>query len=44
MKAFAVNTQKLAQTARTGSQEAVVADMVSALACKSCHDVYREKK
>lgn len=44
MNVFATKTAELAQTARTKGQDAVVADMVSALSCKSCHDIYREKK
>ncbi|MBY0511465.1 MAG: cytochrome c [Rhodospirillaceae bacterium] len=44
MNTFAAKTAELAQTARTKGQDAVVADMVSALACKSCHDIYRNKK
>lgn len=44
MNTFAVKTAELARTARTKGQDAVVADMVGALACKSCHDIYRDKK
>ena len=44
MNDFVVNTQKLAETGRTQGQDAVVAGMVDALSCKSCHDLYREKK
>jgi cytochrome c556 len=44
MNTFAIKTAELAQTARTKGQDAVVADMVGALACKSCHDIYRDKK
>lgn len=44
MNAFAAATEKLAETARTKGQEAVMADMVTALSCKGCHDIYRNKK
>ena len=44
MNAFAVATEKLVQTARTQGQAAMMQDMVGALACKGCHDVYRNKK
>ena len=44
MNTFAIKTAELAQTARTKGQDAVVADMVGALACKSCHEIYRDKK
>lgn len=44
MNDFITKTQALAETGRKQGQDAVVADMVAALSCKSCHDVYREKK
>ncbi len=44
MNDFAKKTAELAATGRAKGQDAVVADMVTALSCKSCHDLYREKK
>jgi cytochrome c556 len=44
MNEFAEKTAQLAETGRTRGQDAVMVDMVSALSCKGCHDVYRKKK
>lgn len=44
MNTFVAATDKLVQTARTQGQAAMMQDMVGALSCKGCHDVYRNKK
>ena len=44
MNELATKTAALAEIGRTRGQDAVVADMVTALTCKGCHDIYREKK
>jgi cytochrome c556 len=44
LQRFVDNSEKMAQVADTGNLSAVVEMMVTALPCKQCHDVYREKK
>ncbi len=44
MKDFVEKTDKLAASAKTGGVPVVMEQMVDALTCKGCHDVYRSKK
>ncbi len=44
MNSFAKKTEALAVTARTKGQDAMMTEVVDALSCKGCHDVYRNKK
>ena len=44
MTDFVVRTEKLAKDAKTGGATVVMEEMVDALTCKGCHDVYRNKK
>ncbi len=44
MNEFVEKTDKLAKSAKTGGVPVVMEQMVDALTCKGCHDVYREKK
>ena len=44
MKDFVEKTDKLAVSAKTGGVPVVMEQMVDALTCKGCHDVYRNKK
>ena len=44
MNDMAVKTAQLAETGRKNGQDAIMNDMVAALSCKSCHDIYRQKK
>lgn len=44
MKAFAEGTAKAAKVAREQGRDAVMGELASALSCKSCHDLYRQKK
>jgi len=44
MNTFVAATEKLVETARVNGPEAVMSEMVTALSCKGCHDIYREKK
>jgi len=44
MDDMATKTAALAETARAHGQDAIMADMVAAFSCKSCHDLYRIKK
>jgi cytochrome c556 len=41
---FVAGTELMAKNARTGGIPVVTEQMVSALTCKGCHDVYRNKK
>jgi cytochrome c556 len=44
MQVFAQNTDEMAKVAETGNLNRVTELMVTALPCKECHDVYRNKK
>jgi len=44
MNAFAVNSAKVARTVRENGKDAAMGEVVAALPCKSCHDIYQEKK
>lgn len=44
MKDFETKMIAVAEKAREGGREAIMGDIVLALSCKSCHDLYREKK
>lgn len=44
MNTFAASTAKVAQLAKEKGQDAIMADLVDALSCKSCHDIYRDEK
>ena len=44
MKDFVARTDKLAKDAKTGGTLVVMEQMVDALTCKSCHDIYRTNK
>ncbi len=44
MEAFVANSEKMAKIAEGGDVNAVTEVMVDAMPCKSCHDVYRNKK
>lgn len=44
MNDFVEKTAKLAASAKTGGVPVVMEEMVDALSCKGCHDVYRNKK
>ena len=44
MKELAANTADLAKTAKEGGAAAAQPKLASALTCKGCHDLYREKK
>ena len=44
MKEFAANTADLAKTAQAGGAAAAQPKLQTALTCKGCHDIYREKK
>ncbi len=44
MKDFVARTDKMAKDAKTGGVNVVMEQMVDALSCKGCHDVYRLKK
>lgn len=41
---FVEKTDKMAKDAKTGGVPVVMEQMVDALTCKGCHDVYRNKK
>lgn len=43
MNTFAAATAKLAQTAKENGKDAAMGELVTALSCKSCHDVYRNE-
>jgi len=44
MDDFVAKTDILAKSAKTGGVPVVMEQMVDALTCKGCHDVYRNKK
>jgi cytochrome c556 len=44
MDEFVAKTDKMAKDAKTGGVPVVMEQMVDALTCKGCHDVYRNKK
>ncbi len=44
MEAFIANADKMAATADAGDLNGVTEQLVDALPCKQCHDVYRQKK
>jgi cytochrome c556 len=44
MATFVRETDELAKLGETGNIPAVTEKLVTALPCKSCHDVYRERK
>ena len=44
MNDFAEKSAAVVQHAKEGGREAIMGEIVAALSCKSCHDVYREKK
>ncbi len=44
MNAFAAKTAKVAKVAKERGQDAVMGDLVDALSCKPCHEIYREEK
>jgi len=44
MNDFAAKTAKMADTAHKQGADAALNDVVDALSCKSCHDVYRAEK
>lgn len=44
MNEFVDKTDKMAKAAKTGGVPVVMEQMVDALTCKGCHDVYRNKK
>ncbi len=44
MEDFVANSDKMAKAAETGDIYAVTELVVDAMPCKSCHDVYRQKK
>ncbi len=43
MNDFVDRMEKAAEHAKTGGREAIMGEIVLALSCKSCHDIYREK-
>ena len=44
MNEFVEKTDHMAKAAKTGGVPVVMEQMVDALTCKGCHDVYRNKK
>ena len=44
MQTFAQKTEEMAKVSESGNVQKVTELMVDALACKACHDVYRNKK
>ena len=44
MNEFAANADAMAKAAKTGGVPVIMDQMVTALTCKGCHDVYRVKK
>lgn len=44
MKEFAQKTAEMAKVANEQGNEAALANVVDALSCKSCHDVYRAER
>jgi cytochrome c556 len=44
LKTFSDNSTEMARIADTGNRNAVMEFMLTALPCKECHDLYREKK
>jgi cytochrome c556 len=44
LKRFSDNSAEMARIADTGNRNAVTEFMLTALPCKECHDLYREKK
>jgi cytochrome c556 len=44
MNDFAQKTAAAAQVARDKGQDAALANILDALTCKSCHDIYRDEK
>jgi cytochrome c556 len=44
MNEFAAKTAAMAKTAHEKGKDEAFAQAIDALACKQCHDVYREKK
>jgi cytochrome c556 len=44
MNDFATKIAATAEHAKEGGREAIMGEIVLALSCKSCHDLYREKK
>ncbi len=44
MKEFAQKTGEMAKVANEQGNEAALANVVDALSCKSCHDVYRAER
>jgi cytochrome c556 len=44
MNEFAQKTAEMAQISREKGTDAALANVVDALSCKSCHDVYRAEK
>lgn len=44
MNDFATKMAVAAEHAKEGGREAIMGEIVLALSCKSCHDLYREKK
>lgn len=44
MEAFIANTEKMTKAADAGDLNGVTEQLVDALPCKQCHDVYRQRK
>jgi cytochrome c556 len=44
METFVAKSEEMVKLAEAGDKNAVIEIMVDAMPCKSCHDVYREKK
>lgn len=44
LKSFSDNSAEMARIADTGNRNGVMEFMLTALPCKECHDLYREKK
>jgi cytochrome c556 len=44
MQTFVQKSEEMAKVAETGNVQKVTELMIDALPCKSCHDVYRQKK
>ena len=44
MNDFAQKTAAAAKTAKAGGKDEVLTNILDALSCKSCHDVYRDEK
>ena len=44
MNEFAQMTEAMARTAHEQGQEAALEQVIDALSCKSCHDIYQNKK